>query len=493
MRLRSFLIAAVLAQFARAAAGQVPDSTHRTVGATLSGIVFDSLARAPLAGAWVQLVAAEGASRPARTVASDALGQFTIADVPDGRYTLGFFHPMIDSLGIEPPLRDVTVTRQRAAHADLAIPSGPTIAAAICGVRAGKDSGVVVQGGTVIGVVRDVPDGAPAAGAKVTGEWLEYSFRPGSIGRRRPRLVVTTGATGWFALCNVPVGGTMFIGATRGADSTDIVELQVPRSGFARRELYIGAAKTVAAVSATPRTDSLAPLTRHIRVGDMRLTGTVLAAESQRPLAGALVSIVDGPQVRASDRGEWIMANAPAGTRMIEVRAVGFYPERRPIDVIPGAPSLTVALNNFRAVLDTVKVVAMLGPDRHFSGFEERKRTGAGHFYTSADLLRRGVIETSDIFKNVPGVFYERNELGGTDIFMRSDFAEINSGGEPSTRCKPNVYLDGLQLFEASAEEIDNAVPAKQVRGIEVYIGVNTPPQFTPGLSGCGAIVIWTR
>jgi Carboxypeptidase regulatory-like domain len=493
MRFRSFLIVVVLAQFARASAAQVPDSTHRTVGATLSGIVFDSLARKPLAGAWVQLVAADGANRPARTVTSDALGRFTIADVPDGRYMLGFFHPMIDSLGIEPPVRDVAVTRQRAVHANLAIPSGLTIAAAVCGVRAGKDSGVVVQGGAVIGVVRDVQGGAPVSGAKVTGEWLEYSFQPGSIGRRRPRLVVATGATGWFALCNVPAGGSMLIGATRGADSTDLVELQVPRSGFARRELYIGAARRVVAVSATPLADTLAPTTRRIRVGDVRLTGTVLAAESRRPLAGAFVSIVDGPQVRASDQGEWTIANAPAGTRTIEVRSVGFYPERRPIDVIPGAPPLTVALNNFRAVLDTVKVVAIMGPDRHFSGFAERQRSGIGHYYTAADFEKRGVIETSDLFKNVPGVYLRHGEMG-TDIMIRSDFVETDrTTGSPKLYCKPSVYLDGMPLFEASADEIDVAAPAKRVRAIEVYTGATSPPQFQAGLTGCGAIVIWTK
>ena len=493
MRMRSFFVAITVALLAGALRAQVAD-THRVSGATVTGTVRDSVAHVPLAGAWVQIVSADGQGVPARTVTTDSLGRFTITDVADGRYTLGFFHPMLDSLGIDAPVREVTVIQQRAVHADLAIPSGGTIAAAVCGVRAGKDSGVVVQGAAVLGVVRDVQNGGPAAGATVTGEWLEYSFRPGSIGRRRPRLVVTTGAAGWFALCNAPSGGAMYIGATRGADSTDLVELQVPRSGFARRDLYIGSSRTVVAVSATPRTDTLARATRRIHVGDVRLTGTVFAAESHSPLTGALVSIVDGPQVRAGDRGEWVMANAPAGSRTLEVRSVGFYPERRALDVLPGTPPVAMGLNNFRAVLDTVKVVAILGPDRQFSGFEDRQRSLPGHFYTSADLAKRGVIETGDLFRNIPGLHLERNDsAGGTDILMRSDFAEVSYNADAVLFCKPLVYLDGMQLWDASVEEINVAVPAKKVRGIEVYTGVNTPPQFQQSLGGCGAIVIWTK
>jgi len=97
----------VVVLLARPAAAQAPDTIHRAPGAAVSGVVRDSIARMPLAGAMVQLVAADGLASFIRTAVSDSLGRFTLGDVPDGRFTLGFFHPMLDSLGVEAPLRDV--------------------------------------------------------------------------------------------------------------------------------------------------------------------------------------------------------------------------------------------------------------------------------------------------------------------------------------------------------------------------------------------------
>ena len=309
--------------------------------------------------------------------------------------------------------------------------------------------------------------------------------------RRRPRLVVTTGANGWFALCNAPAGGTMFLTASRGADSTDLIETEVPAEGFLRRDLYLGPAKTRVIRDSTARPDSLSVAPRVVRSGDGRLSGSVIGAAFRRPLTGAIVHLSEGPTARADERGEFRLVNAPLGTRMLEVRSVGYYPERRAVDVIDGAPPVHVSLNTFKAVLDTVRILAVDAPDRQLSGFDQRRRTGQGRYYTRADLARRGVIEVSDLFRNVPGVWLERTPEG-TQIVMRSAFtAKIME--EPDFRCRPSVFLDGLHLYQASADEIDLAVPAKKVRAIEVYTEFTVPPQFTRGLTGCGSIVIWTR
>ena len=476
------LLGALCTLAARGIASQQPGATPSTRGATVSGVVRDSVARAPLAGAWVQLVAADGQGAAARAVVSDSLGHFAIAEVPDGRYTLGFFHPMLDSLGVEPTLHEVTVRRGRAVRADLATPSSARLYAAICGARTATAEGPA--GGVVVGVVRDARGRASVGGATVTGEWLEISFLPGGlIDRRRPRVVATTGPNGWFALCNVPSGGTMFIGAGRGDENTDLIEIQVPVEGFLRRELFVGASRVVV-VGDTTRADTLAPAPRRLRVGEARLQGTVVTVVGERPLAGAIARLSDGPSSRADDRGAWTIANAPAGTRTLEVRAVGFYPVRRAVDVLDGAAPLHLALSTFQAVLDTVKILAAGTPDRHQSGFEERSRTGLGRFLTAADLERRGVIETSDVFKNLPGVRTEYDSTGTLQIMMRSSF-----GGY----CAPSFYVDGLHLFTLAADELDNIVRAKNVRAIEVYTDATVPPQFQQAMSGCGAIVIWSK
>src|SRR5678816_1326641 len=96
---------------------------------------------------------AEAADNPARfgrTASSDSLGRFAFTDVPDGRYTLGFFHPMLDSLGVEAPLKGVSVAGQRSVETELAIPSPARLHSAICGKPAKGDSSALI-----VGVVRD--------------------------------------------------------------------------------------------------------------------------------------------------------------------------------------------------------------------------------------------------------------------------------------------------------------------------------------------------
>ncbi|MEK7240148.1 MAG: carboxypeptidase regulatory-like domain-containing protein [Gemmatimonadota bacterium] len=481
MRFRSFVLVALLALTARSVVAQVPDTIPRAPGATVSGVVRDSIARTPLAGAWVQLVAADSATRFARTVASDSLGRFTFADVPDGRYVLGFFHPLLDSLAVDLPPRDVLVSRHRSVRADLATPSPARLRVAICG---SPDGAASVAGGVVGGVAREARDGKAAAGVTVIGEWLEITFRKGGIDRRRPRLVVTTGENGWFFLCNAPSGGTMFLSAGRGADSTDLIEVQVPKEGFARRELYLGFARSVVAVDTTSRADTLGIPTRHLRVGDGRLRGTVVTSEGSRPLAGAVVRIAGGPMTRANDQGEWMLVDAPTGTRVLEVRAVGYYPSRRAVDVVADAGPVRVALSMFTAMLDTVRVLAERMADGRNSGFAERRRTGMGQYLTAQDLVRRGAIDLSDVFRNLPGIRTELDDMGAVRITMRSAFGDY---------CSPAFYLNGLPMFILTAGELDNMAKPKNVRAIEIYNEATTPPQFQQAMSGCGAIVVWTK
>ena len=479
MQLRFLFAVGFLAHVSLA---QGRDTAARTSVVVVSGIVHDSIAHRPLAGATVQLVGTEGHADFARTTTTDESGIFALRDIPDGSYMLGFFHAMLDSLGVEPPTRAVRIEGQKPVRADLAIPSPRRLRTVICGPRARSDSS-----GLVVGTVRDARDGAPMPRVAVFGEWMEFTLMRGGLVRRIPRLVAVTGDNGWFAMCNVPSAGTMTLMASRDGDSTDVIDVQVPPEGFIRRELYLGYATTIvtggSAVtgSSAQTADSLARAPRRMRTGDGRLTGFVLAAVGGRRLGGALVSIVDGPQVRANDAGEWTLSDAPVGSRMLEVRAVGYYPERRQVNVTAGAPPITVTLSTLESVLDTVRIIARAGRTREIQGFIERRRSGLGHFLTAEDVARRGALVTSDVFRTVPGLRLERG-FGEATLLMRSAFGD----------CRPAFYINGLYM-NLSAEDVDDWVRPKEILGIEVYTGESTPPQFQRSLSGCGSIVIWMK
>lgn len=457
---------------------QARDTTRGPPRAVVSGVVRDSIAGRPLVGADVQLVSADTAAPFAATAQSDSLGRFSFVGVAPGRYRLGFFHPVADSLGIEPPVREVTVVSAAPVRVDLAIPSASRLRAALCSARAQADSGAVL-----VGVVRDARTRVPVAGVTVTGIWLELEFGPQGIDRRIQSLDATTGASGWFALCNVPNAGSLALMARRGADSTDFIELDMPVARLLRRDLYLGPSRVVVTPDTQP-IDSLAAVRRR-RTGDGRLTGVVTAVAGGRAIPGAYVSIRDGPETRANARGEWTLVGVPLGTRVLEVRAVGYYPERVGVDVVADAGPVRTALFTMRAVLDTVTVVASR-VSRGMQGFEQRRRSGVGRYITSEEIVRRRPIQTSNLFSTVPGVFLERGTLGDTRIRMRGMFAD---------RCAPSVYVDGHYMSTLSADDIDSWIRPDEIAGIEIYRGAGTPPEFSIGLTQqyCGSIVIWTR
>jgi hypothetical protein len=347
--------------------------------------------------------------------------------------------------------------------------------AQICGRASPSDSS-----GVVVGVVRDARNRAPLGGGVVSAEWLELTVNRGGFTRRVPRLADTTAGNGWFALCDVPSPATIVLAASRGADSTDMIEVRVPAKGVLRRDLYIGTARTVV-VSAAPGGTGPAEPPRRIRVGDGRLTGMVVGEVGGKPLAGARVSIVDGPETLANERGEWTLAGAPLGTRMVEVRAVGFYPERVAVDVLDGAEPIRTALSTMGAVLDTVRITASRLNARNVTGFAERRHMGLGRYLTAEQIARRNPINISDMFYMVPGLRLDRVGFD-TRITMRGIWGP----------CTPALFFDGQYLRGLTTDDINSWVSPDEVAGIEIYSPGMVPPQFEPGMSGCGSIVVWT-
>ncbi len=122
----------------------------------------------------------------------------------------------------------------------LAIPSARTILADRCGPDAARDST-----GVMIGFVRSATDGMGRAGATLKVSWSELVIAADGMRRSVPSVSGETSAAGGVALCGLPVGGQVMVRAWSGSDSSGFAELVVPRDGVLRRDLYVGAARTV--------------------------------------------------------------------------------------------------------------------------------------------------------------------------------------------------------------------------------------------------------
>jgi hypothetical protein len=230
--------------------------------------------------------------------------------------------------------------------------------------------------------------------------------------------------------------------ARRSTDSTDRVDVTMPDEGFLRRDLYLGSTAT------------------------FPLSGVVVAVAETRPIAEAQVSVRGAPPVRTNERGEWTIPDAPAGTRALEVRAVGYYPEQRAVDVIARAPHMHVALLTTQAMLDTIRIAAQR-LDRNMQGFEQRRRAGMGRFLTRDYIAQHNVVYLSNLLRGQPGL--------------------------PMSGCSPVFYINGLFMGLFTATDIDAFVTPDDIAGIEIYRSEMVPPQFSMGMGSCATVVIWTQ
>jgi hypothetical protein len=447
------------------------DAPHGSV----SGTVYDSLSSRPLSGALVQIVE-QGKGAKVLSDTSDANGEFEIADVPLGSYIIGFFHPALDSLGLGVATRPLEVASAEPTHAALAIPSASTVRDLLCRTEATADSS-----GLLIGFVRDADTGAPLGGANVVVMWRELVIDNGIRNERR-EVPAKANELGWFALCGLPTDGPITARAELGSDVTGFIEISIPPRGLLHRDFNIprGSAATIGAVDDSAR----AAAGETIRRGSAQLTG-VVREEKGRPLSGAQL-VVWGSGVTGSTKedGTFALAGLPAGSQALEVRYVGYAPERVAVDLVSNATrSVTVTLDKRADVLGEVTVYGKRSKrSSDFTGFLQRSKKGFGHFLTRADIEKRHPFQVTDLFRAIPGfMVVPDGGLGYTIVSTR--------GSGTRGRCQPNVYLDGVRIYDIG--NLDGLVMPNDVAAVEAYAGAaGAPPQYHS--EGCGSIVIWT-
>ena len=482
---------------------------------TVSGVAYDSVGRAFLVGATVQLAPLADMTVLKATATTDSLGRFNVTGVAAGRYAITFWHPVLDSLGVDAPVREVDILDGHTAHIEIGVPSPARIRAAVCGPTAALDSSNVV-----LGMLRDAHTLGPARAGAVTAEWVGLRVAAHHFERHLSHVSARVGATGRFALCGVPAQATINLVATSGSDSTRTVEMDVPIASVMHRDLFIERPAAIASKATTAT-----------------LHGVVVRSDGQ-PVAGAQVKLEGGPEATTNSQGEWALSGARAGTQMIDIRAVGFYPSRQVVDVVDGAPIVRASLSTVAAILDTVRISA-----EHFSrldpnGFYARRHNPLGRFFDSAQVAARFPGVTSDFLQTIPELDVRVVQTGSTvtkTLTMRtmgttawaavdarvraartpgSSAAAVNSSAATVMGgvgyCLPALYLNGMrmssiklggapvnpnQLLDASvptADDIDRWITPSEIMGIEIYESESeTPLQYR--IPGCGAILMWTH
>ena len=455
----------------------------------LSGTVYDSVAGGPLAEADVQVLAESGGK--SYDVRTDSAGRFAIDAVEAGSYLVGFFHPRLDSLGVDLPAARVVVTDDARAEVQLAVPSRETVVAAFCPDSIRNEATTLL-----LGYVRSARDGSAVRDASVSVYFSELGFEKKTLVNVRRGGIVQARSDGRFAACNLPVDAELVVRAAAGADTSGVLALRFPPSGILARDVFVataapreGGAATVNATPPAAARDTAAPAGV---VGLARLVGRVVA-QGGTPVAGANVSVWGEPgEIRTTANGDFEFDELPPGSTTLMVRAAGYEAVQRSIDLLTGAGRenvVEIVLPRPATTLAPITVEASANPILIRNGFEGRRATGTGRFLDDKELAKLKLPTTTTVLGRLPGLLL-RTHSRGMRVFMR----------DPKGRaCAPTVWVDG-QMYSPAAEidvdaviDIDALADVNHIAGIEVYQrSTQVPLQWnSTSRSGCGVIVIW--
>jgi hypothetical protein len=452
-------------------AAQVPTAQASATSGALAGAVWDSTARAPLAGAVVLLAPAGGGDGTTLNVLADTLGRWAAGGLEPGVWKVTFLHRRAEEYGMVPVPREARVGAGDTTRVELALPSAATLRTALCGTLASS-----TEKGVIVGSVRDEDAGAWVAGARVLVGWriLDVTPRPRL---RTVRVPATTVEDGTFRLCGVPADDGMLVeaGASVNGDSVVSGEITVlaGEDGVTRVQIGLGRLVTVR--------DSSAPGGATRLVGTARLEGVVLDPSGQ-PRAGAHVLVLGtGREVVTSDAGTFRVDSLPSGSWTVDAFSLGLAPTRTFVNLAPGATAH--ATLQFEATVATLERVRIFGKpsaaQRLMDDFFKRREMGFGRYFTPDDLDKWRPTMLSSLFYQVPGARVFPTPTGMGAIRGR--------GG-----CVPEVYLDGMLIMDG-ADALDVIAPVHDVLAVEAH----NEPAGLPGnvvpRTMCMTVLVWTK
>jgi len=426
----------------------------------LRGVVYDSLiTSAPLEGAEVWI---ESTNRMAK---SDALGRFLLNALAPGRYTLTFYHPILDSAGISAPPVTVDVVAGDSGSIALATPGPSRVHHLFCPQDPLRRTGVV------IGVVRNAADGQPLPGVTISAHWTTYDIGERTV-RSAPRAVeATADASGHILLCGVPTDVAVVIrGRSQGA-AAGLAVIDLAGRAFARADLRL---------SATAITGRLSGVVRN-RNGSL--------------VPGAIVAAVGTDVSGQSDQyGRFSLVGVTAGSGIVEARAVGYMTGRAQTTVrADSVQQVDIVMGDSVTVLEPVVVEAgAYKPYLSMVGFEQRRLHNTGHFLDTADVRKSGAVHFEEVFRMIPGVKLRPNGTGLLVELQRGEGQLLNP--QNASYCPPAYFVDGVYFPLPPLQTATVPIVPQEILAIEVYSNlISAPPQYQRREAACGVILVWTK
>jgi len=415
------------------------------------GVVFDSLRREPIRNAFVSIAGTD------RIMTTDSHGRFQFDSVSPGVHRVTAQHPLLDSIGLSGLLAHATVT-DGSDEVELAVPSFRTLWRAACG-----RGEVPTDSGIVYGTIRDATRGAPVANAMVELSWSDLLLdRKRGVVQRRWRIETRSNALGGYAVCGVAPERGLQVHAVSDSAESGVIDLPALSTRVERRDLSVG---SIAAADSSDR-------------------GTIeglIRDDTGQPVPDARIVIDHAPAVRSDGDGKFTQSRVPAGTRQVEIFAIGAVPSLEIAEVTPGGTTTVEATLRWVPVLTPMRTTAARRAPRVFAAeFAARRKAGFGYVRDSTEIAKYD--QFLNVFRDVPSL----------TVQYRSSSLFISVPDGKGRSCAPDVLIDGAvagfgNLIDLSPQEVG---------GVEVYPrAAHIPARFVPpGIHPeCGMILVWTK
>ena len=437
------------------------------------GTVYDSIGRAPLSGAVVEIVmvdtgraAATAAAQASFVAVTDSLGRFEVNALPRGLYAVGFQHPVLGALGIESPIVPLDLRVDSVASLNLGTPGGLAMRIKACPDKAGD--------GWLAGYLLNSRGGAPIASASVVVTWDELAAVNRRLERTHQESKAATDPDGRFSVCGLPVESPLQLQITASGFRDVATEIELPQDGVLHRDFR------------------LADTATHGH-GVIRLR---VVDDSGKAMTTGRAMIVALGRRASIDTGMATFGDLPIGTWSVEVRAIGY----EPVSVLADADSTpreasVVRMEPLGTMLAPVSIVAnaTVADNKVLEAITQRQKAGGGTMILPSDLSLRNAIYAADGLRFARGFRTYGNTIQGRPFSegigqkacVSKDFPKV---GEKSMV----VYLDGVRV-PFGLQGVNDMVRPEEILAIEAYPDVISAPGIWKTNDACAVVAFWTR
>ena len=463
---RTIALGAVLAsRLAAQPATQAP--TH-----VVSGLVYDSLAHTPLAGAVVQIALA-GAVPRVFTAIADESGHYRVGGLPAGRFAIVFQHDALNALGLESPLFAIELGVDTAVTVHLGIPPGDVVRAQRCsGLAAGAGDGMIA------GYVFDARRETTLGGADVEVRWSEVTFQKAGLRQEQKRVHATVAEDGTYIACGVASDAPVDVRVTRSGYREIVAPVTVPAAGATRQDFRLADSGAVR--------------------GAASLAGRVVQ-EDGKPVPAGRASIAALAVDVAVTNGEFAMTGLPAGTWLVDARAIGY--DRRSLLVHTAdrsSTAVTLRLEKQVQTLEVVSVIGRVGRDtRTLLDITERNRTSGGTVFLPGSDWLETADSPADVLRGARGFVQKSQFRAEARMYLAGGFQNLPCVTTEAPRGMGTgkaiaLYLDGAR-FPGGLSDLSSMVAMKDILAIEAYPDVLSVPLLWRTSDACAVVAIWTR